>query len=96
MHSEKIAKEFLMKRIYETVTQQIEIQTLRKHLSKLLESLSQKEQTVIEMKFFQEFSGEEIAEVMEVSEGRVSQLKKNALEKLGRAYLSTHEKVRGV
>ncbi len=81
--------------VAETVTQQIEIETLQKHLPKLLESLSQRERAVIEMKFFQEFSGGEIAEVLKVSEGRVSQIKKVALERLGKAYLATLEKVIG-
>lgn len=57
--------------------------------------LTQKERAVIEMKFFQEFNGAEIAEILEVSKGRVSQLTKSALEKLGKAYLSTLERVRG-
>ncbi len=47
------------------------------------------------MKFFQKFNGVEIAEILEVSAGRVSQLTKSALEKLGKAYLSTLESVRG-
>ena len=47
------------------------------------------------MKFFQKFNGVEIAEISEVSAGRVSQLTKSALEKLGKAYLSTLESVRG-
>ena len=81
--------------VAETVTQQIEIETLRKHLPKLMDRLTQKERTVIEMKFFQEFNGAEIAEILEVSEGRVSQLTKSALEKLGKAYLAALERVQG-
>ena len=79
----------------DTVIQQIEIETLRKYLPKLLESLNQKEKNVIQMKFFQEFSGREIAQILEVSEGRVSQITKSALEKLGKAYLTVLEKVKG-
>ena len=54
-----------------------------------------KERNVIEMKFFQEFNGVELAEILEVSEGRVSQLTKSALKKLGKAYLGALERVRG-
>lgn len=57
--------------------------------------LTQKERAVIEMKFFQEFNGAEIAEILEVSKGRVSQITKSALEKLGKAYLVALESVRG-
>ena len=81
--------------VAESVTQQIEIETLRKHLPKLMDRLTHKERSVIEMKFFQEFSGMEIAEILEVSEGRVSQITKSALEKLGKAYLTALETVRG-
>ena len=81
--------------VADTVIQQIEIETLRKHLPKLLETLNQKEKNVIQMKFFQEFSGREIAQILEVSEGRVSQITKSALEKLGKAYLTVLEKVKG-
>lgn len=81
--------------VAETVVHQIEVETLRKHLPKLLESLNEKERSIIEMKFFQEFSGVEIAEILEVSEGRVSQLTKTALEKLSKAYLTVLESVRG-
>ena len=81
--------------VADTVTHQIEVETLQKHLPKLLDKLTQKERSVIEMKFFQEFSGVEIAEILDISEGRVSQLTKSALEKLDKAYLVTLERVRG-
>lgn len=81
--------------VAETVTHQIEIETLRKHLPKLMNRLTQKERAVIEMKFFQEFNGAEIAEILEVSKGRVSQITKSALEKLGKTYLAALERVRG-
>ncbi len=90
-----IAQAQAIEDVAETVTQQIEIETLRKHLPKLMDKLTQKERSVIEMKFFQEFNGVEIAEILEVSEGRVSQITKSALEKLGKAYLGALERVRG-
>ena len=81
--------------VADTVIQQIELETLQRYLPKLLETLTQKERSVIEMKFFKEFSGVEIADILGVSEGRVSQLTKSALEKLGKAYLSALDKARG-
>lgn len=81
--------------VADTVIQQIELETLQRYLPQLLETLTQKERSVIELKFFKEFSGIEIAEVLEVSEGRVSQLTKSALEKLGKAYLGALEKAKG-
>ena len=81
--------------VADVVIHRIELETLRKHLPKLLEKLTQKERNVIEMKFFKEFSGVEIAKILEVSEGRVSQLTKSALEKLSKAYLGALERAKG-
>ena len=66
-----------------------------KYLPKLMDKLTQKERSVIEMKFFKELNGMEIAEVLEVSEGRVSQITQSALVKLGKAYISTLENKQG-
>lgn len=81
--------------VADAVIQKIETACLRKYLPELLEELTQKERSIIEMKFFQEFSGVEIAEILKISEGRVSQLTKSALEKLGKAYLSVLDKAKG-
>ena len=79
----------------DTVIQQLEIEILQKYLPKLLDKLTEKERSVIEMKFFKELNGVEIAEVLDVSEGRVSQITQSALEKLGKAYISTLENKQG-
>lgn len=81
--------------VADTVIQKIETECLQKYLPELIEKLSEKERTIIELKFFQEFTGTEIAEILKISEGRVSQLTKSALEKLGRAYLGALEKAKG-
>ena len=81
--------------VADTVIQQIETECLQKYLPELMEQLSQKERSIIELKFFQEFNGIEIAEMLKISEGRVSQLTKSALEKLGKAYLGALEKAKG-
>lgn len=59
-----------IKNVADTVIQQIEVETLQNYLPELLNKLTQKERSVIEMKFFKEFSGVEIADILEVSEGR--------------------------
>lgn len=79
----------------DTVIQQLEIEILQKYLPKLMDKLTQKERSVIEMKFFKELNGVEIAEVLEVSEGRVTQITQSALAKLGKAYISTLENMQG-
>lgn len=90
-----VAQASVIENVADVVIHQIELETLRKHLPQLLEKLTQKEHSVIEMKFFKEFSGVEIAKILEVSEGRVSQLTKSALKKLGKAYSGTLERAAG-
>ena len=90
-----IAEACTIENIADTVMRQLEVETLRKYLPKLLDKLSEKERSVLEMKFFEECSGVEIAETLDISEGRVSQLTQSALAKLGKAYLSTLERERG-
>lgn len=80
--------------IADNVIQQIEVEFLRKSLPKLLENLTEKERRVIEMKFVKEYHGTQIAQELNISEGRVTQLKQSALVKLGKAYLAllnTHQ-----
>jgi len=51
-------------------------------ISEILEKLSQKEKLVISLYYYEELTQKEIADVMEISEGRVSQLHSQALIKL--------------
>ncbi len=55
---------------------------LTKQIAKILEQLSEKERLVISLYYYEELTQKEIAEVLEVSEGRVSQLHSQALLKL--------------
>ena len=55
---------------------------LRKSLRMSLEDLSQKEALVIQLYYVEELNVYEIAEVLEVTTGRVSQIKKSAISKL--------------
>ncbi|MCG9126395.1 sigma-70 family RNA polymerase sigma factor [Candidatus Poribacteria bacterium] len=78
--------------IADTVIRQLEVETLRRNLPHLMVKLSENERRVIELKFFEELSGVEIAVLLEISEGRVSQLVQKALAKLGKTYLCMLDK----
>ena len=55
---------------------------LRKSLKMSLEDLSEKEALVIQLYYVEELNVYEIAEVLDVTTGRVSQIKKSAISKL--------------
>ncbi len=60
----------------------IEEAQLTKKVADILAQLSEKERLVISLYYYEELTQKEIAEVMELSEGRVSQLHSQALIKL--------------
>jgi len=60
----------------------IEKQQLAKTIAEVLTQLSKKEQLVISLYYYEELTQKEISEVLELSEGRVSQLHSQALIKL--------------
>ncbi len=60
----------------------LENQSRRQELMEALKSLPSREQLILDLIFNKELTGREIAEVMEISEGRVSQLKSAALSRL--------------
>ncbi len=60
----------------------LENHELTKIISQMLEKLSKKERLVISLYYYEELTQKEIAEVLEISEGRVSQLHSQALIKL--------------
>ena len=60
----------------------LENHELTKIMSEILAKLSEKEQLVISLYYYEELTQKEIADVMEISEGRVSQLHSQALIKL--------------
>jgi RNA polymerase sigma factor FliA len=60
----------------------IEEQQLTKTIALVLGQLSEKERLVISLYYYEELTQKEIAEVLELSEGRVSQLHSQALIKL--------------
>lgn len=60
----------------------IEGQQLTAEIAEVLAKLSEKERLVISLYYYEELTQKEIAEIMELSEGRVSQLHSQALIKL--------------
>jgi RNA polymerase sigma factor for flagellar operon FliA len=60
----------------------IEQEEMTQVLATILEELSEKERMVIALYYYEELTQKEIAEVLSVSEGRVSQLHSQALLKL--------------
>ncbi|MCL2458318.1 MAG: FliA/WhiG family RNA polymerase sigma factor [Desulfobulbus sp.] len=60
----------------------IEKQEMTRLMAEILEELSEKERQVIALYYYEELTQKEIAEVLSVSEGRVSQLHSQALLKL--------------
>jgi RNA polymerase sigma factor FliA len=62
--------------------QRLEATELTRVIAEVLELLSEKERLVISLYYYEELTQKEIAEVLELSEGRVSQLHSQALIKL--------------
>lgn len=60
----------------------LENEELTKTLASILQELSEKERLVISLYYYEELTQKEIADVLEVSEGRISQLHSQALLKL--------------
>jgi RNA polymerase sigma factor for flagellar operon FliA len=60
----------------------IEQQQLTEKVASILEQLSKKERLVVALYYYEELTQKEIAEVLDLSEGRVSQLHSQALIKL--------------
>ena len=79
----------------DNVIEQIEAEFLRNNLPKLMQTLSEKEKNVIDLKFFHAYNGKKIADTLNITEGRVSQLTQSALDKLQKAYLNTLETENG-
>ena len=67
---------------YENVEKKIEEEQLIGIIKKILNTLPKKEQLVIQLYYFEELSLKEIAEILEVSESRVSQIHNKVLKKI--------------
>lgn len=66
----------------ESVQERLENVELTRELAGYLGQLSEKEQLVLSLYYYEELSQKEIAEVLELSEGRISQLHSQALLKM--------------
>ena len=64
------------------ITDALEKEEMTRMMAEILEELSEKERLVIALYYYEELTQKEIAEVLSVSEGRVSQLHSQALLKL--------------
>jgi RNA polymerase sigma factor for flagellar operon FliA len=81
----------LVDRDQASVQDRMEANELTKELAGYLEHLSEKERLVIALLYYEELSQKEISEVLELSEGRISQLHSQALGKLkGKMRRSLH------
>jgi len=67
---------------YDNVEKNIEEEELIENIKKSLKTLSEKEQLIIQLYYFEELSLKEIAEILEVSESRVSQIHNKVLRKI--------------
>ena len=67
---------------YENIEKKIEEEEIIEAIKKVLKTLNEKEQLVIQLYYFEELSLKEIAEILEVSESRVSQIHNKVLKKL--------------
>ena len=67
---------------YEDVSKKIEEEELIDAIKSILKTLNKKEQLIIQLYYFEELSLKEIAEILEVSESRVSQIHKKIIQKL--------------
>ena len=67
---------------FDSPEENIEKQELMKMLGEALELLTEKEQKIITLYYYEELTLKEISQVLEVSESRVSQLHTKALQKM--------------
>ena len=67
---------------FENVSKKIEEEELIEAIKKVLKTMSEKEQLIIQLYYFEELSLREISEILDVTESRISQIHKNAIKKL--------------
>ncbi|NLT94241.1 MAG: FliA/WhiG family RNA polymerase sigma factor [Clostridia bacterium] len=63
-------------------TEKIELEDLKKHLARELSMLTEKERLIITLYYYEELTTKEISKILELSEGRISQIHKKAVLKL--------------
>ena len=88
LYSDACAQESLE----DEVVEKIQVEQFQEHLPAMLARLTEQERKVVMLKYFQDYSGVQIAETLSVSKGRVSQLIKSILSKLKTTYLRLQDK----
>ena len=78
----------------EEVIRHVEIEQFEQLLPQLLADLSEKERRALKLRFFEGKKGVEIAKVLGVTKGRVSQLISTACAKLKKGYLNVSQQQR--
>ncbi len=69
--------------LHEEATEgRIEQEELVGIISEILESLSEREQLIIQLYYFEELNLKEISEVLEITESRISQIHKEVIKKI--------------
>ena len=67
---------------YDDISKKVEEEELIEIIKKVLSTLNEKEQLVIQLYYFEELSLKEIAEILELSESRISQIHKKVIKKI--------------
>ena len=82
-----VAEPLLHDGVEDTVVWEVDVENFKIAFPQLLGCLSENERRGVKMKFYDGLKAVEIAGRLSLSEGRVSQLSRKALTKLGKAYL---------
>jgi RNA polymerase sigma factor for flagellar operon FliA len=67
---------------FDNVSKKVEEEELIDIIKKVLKEMNEKEQLVIQLYYFEELSLKEIAEILKVSESRISQIHSKAIRKI--------------
>jgi len=67
---------------FENISKKVETEELIDIIKKVLKEMTEKEQLVIQLYYFEELSLKEISEILDVSESRISQIHSSAIRKI--------------
>jgi len=67
---------------FENISKKVETEELIDIIKKVLKEMTEREQLVIQLYYFEEFSLKEISEVLNVTESRISQIHSSAIRKI--------------
>lgn len=66
----------------ENIVEDVQKDELMELIQKILSKLSKREQTIIQLYYFEELSLKEISEILEITESRISQIAKEVIKKI--------------